>query len=271
VRRLVRRAPRGPDEWRWDPAGHALDEAALAGAGAVVHLAGVGVGDRRWSDAHKRAVLRSRVDGTTTVAAAVAATPADTRPVLLSASAVGWYGDTGDDAVSEDAPSGDGFLADVVRQWEAATAPAVEAGARVVLLRTGIVLSPNGGALGKVLPLFRLGLGGRLGSGRQWMPWITLDDEVRAIRFLIGADLAGPVNLVGPHPVRNADYTRAVAAAVHRPAPAAAPAFALRAALGGFADEGVLVSQRVLPARLQQAGFSWRDDDLDAALRRILR
>lgn len=264
VVRLVRRAPRARDERQWEP-GADLDSSVLHDVGAVVHLAGVGVGDRRWTEAHKQAVLRSRVDGTTTIARAVAACP--TPPVLLSASAVGWYGDTGDEAVDETAPGGTGFLADVVRRWEAATAPAADAGARVVLLRTGVVLAAEGGALGKVLPLFRLGLGGRLGSGRQWLPWIALPDHVAAVRWLLEHDdAAGPVNLTAPEPVRNRDYTAALGRAVHRPAVAIVPAIALRVALGGFADEGVLVSQRVLPAKLEAAGFPFLFSDVQAAL-----
>ncbi len=180
---------------------------------------------------------------------------------------MGWYGDTGEAAVDESGANGRGFLADVVRQWEEATAPAEAAGARVVRLRSGVVLSPEGGALGKVLPLFKLGLGGRLGSGRQWMSWIALPDEIRAIRFLLTRDdMSGPVNLTAPEPARNRDYTKAVARAVHRPALAVVPPVALRAALGGFADEGVLVSQRVVPQRLEQAGFTFEFDDIDAAL-----
>jgi uncharacterized protein (TIGR01777 family) len=269
VVRLVRRAPRSRDERRWDPDGQAVDPGALDGADAVVHLAGAGIGDRRWSDDYKRLVRDSRVDGTTAIARAVAA--ADRPPVLLSGSAVGWYGDTGEEVTDETGSPGRGFLADVVRQWEAATRPAVDAGARVVLLRSGVVLSEQGGALRKVLPLFRLGLGGRLGSGRQWMSWIALPDHIAAMRFLLDRDdLSGPVNLTAPEPVRNRDYTKAIGRAVHRPALAIAPAPALRAALGGFADEGVLVSQRIVPSRLEQAGFTFAYDDVDAALSALL-
>src|SRR5437764_7203987 len=184
VVRLVRRAPSAADERQWDPAAGTVSADALEGADAVVHLAGVGIGDRRWNDEHKRAVLQSRVDGTRTIAAAIAAASSPP-PVLLSASAVGWYGDTREEAVDESAPNGEGFLADVVRQWEASTSAAETHGVRVVHLRSGVVLSPAGGALGKVLPLFKLGLGGRLGSGRQWMSWIALPDEIAAIRFLL--------------------------------------------------------------------------------------
>jgi uncharacterized protein (TIGR01777 family) len=264
VIRLVRRAPSAPDERRWDPERHEMDETALDGADAVVHLAGAGIGDRRWNDDHKRLVLRSRLDGTQTIAQAVAAQSAP--PALVSGSAVGWYGDTGDEAVDESAPHGEGFLADVVRQWEEATGAADAAGARVVHLRTGIVLSAEGGALAKVLPLFRLGLGGRLGSGRQWMSWIALPDHIAALCFLLDHDISGPVNLCAPEPTRNRDYTKAIARAVHRPAIAVVPPVALRAALGEFADEGVLVSQRVLPERLEKSGFAFTYQDVDAAL-----
>jgi uncharacterized protein (TIGR01777 family) len=265
VVRLVRRQPRGLDERQWDPATRTIDDDALEGADAVVHLAGAGIGDHRWTDGYRRTIRNSRVQGTATIARAIAAT--DPPPALLCGSAVGWYGDTGEEATDETGPPGRGFLAGVVRDWEAAADPAREAGARVAHLRTGVVLATRGGALGKVLPLFRLGLGGRLGSGRQWMSWIALPDHVAATRFLLDrADLDGAINVTAPEPVRNRDYTAAVARAVHRPALAPVPARALRLALGGFADEGVLVSQRVLPARLEAAGFGFTYDDVDAAL-----
>jgi uncharacterized protein (TIGR01777 family) len=270
VRRLVRRAPAGPDEVRWDPSRRQLDPADLAGVDAVVHLAGAGIGDHRWTDAYKQQIRSSRVDGTATVAAAVAAL--DHKPrVLLSGSAVGFYGDTGDNEVDETSPRGSGFLAEVVEAWEAATAPAAAAGVRVMHVRSGVVLSADGGALGKVLPLFRVGLGGRLGSGRQWMSWIALPDHVAAMRWLLSNDdISGPVNLTAPEPVRNRDYTKAVARAVHRPAFATAPAPALRAALGGVADEGVLVSQRAVPGRLERSGFAVTYADIDAAVTAVV-
>lgn len=265
VVRLVRRPPTSPDETQWRPDDHELDPAVLDGAHAVVHLAGVGIGDKRWSESYKRAVLDSRVNSTRTIADTIARL--DNKPALLSASAIGWYGDTGDEAVDETAPNGVGFLADVVRQWEEATTAASAAGARVLRLRSGIVLAADGGALAKVLPLFKLGLGGRLGSGRQWFSWIALADHIAALRFLLDrTDIDGAVNLTAPEPVRNRDYTKAIARAVHRPAPAIAPSFALRAALGGFADEGVLVSQRVVPRVLEDAGFVFTYDDIDAAV-----
>jgi uncharacterized protein (TIGR01777 family) len=266
VVRLVRRPPRAEDERAWDPAGGTIDAEALTGADAVIHLAGAGVGDRRWNDDYRSTILRSRVDGTRTVAQAIADRP-EPRPALLSMSGVGYYGDTGDDTTDESGPSGEGFLADVVRQWEAAARPASDAGARVVCLRTGVVLTAEGGALRRVLPLFKAGIGGRLGSGRQWMSWIALPDYLAAVRFLLArGDIDGPVNVTAPEPTRNRDYTKAIARAVHRPAVAVVPPFALRAVLGGFADEGVLISQRVVPGRLEAAGFAFTYDEVFAAV-----
>ncbi|WP_067820030.1 TIGR01777 family oxidoreductase [Actinomadura kijaniata] len=269
VVRLVRREPSGPDEARWDPAGGTVDAAAVEGSDAVVHLAGAGVGDRRWTASYKREIRDSRVLGTRTLAEAVASAARGPK-VLVSGSAIGFYGDTGDREVDEDAPMGRGFLAELVRDWEAAARPAAEAGVRVAHARTGIVLDGRGGLLGRVLPLFRLGLGARLGDGRQWVSWISADDEVAALRFLIDHEISGPVNLVGPSPVTNAGYTRAVARAVRRPAALAVPAFALRLALREFADEGPLISQRVLPRRLEEAGFRFAHRDLGSALEAVL-
>ncbi len=272
VLRLVRRTPRVADEAEWHPERRWVDTAALVGTDAAVHLAGVGIGDRRWSAAHKRRVLASRVDGTETLSAAMAGL--DPRPrLLLSASAIGWYGDTGGRVVDETGPLGAGFAADVVRQWEDATLAAETAGIRVIHLRSGIVLSGRGGALGKVLRLFRLGLGGRLGSGRQCFSWISLPDELAAIRFLLGPagrGLTGPVNLSAPNPVTNARYTAAIAAAVHRPAVLVVPRFALRLVLGGFADEGVLISQQVAPGVLTRAGFEFRYGEIEPAVRAVV-
>lgn len=266
VRRLVRHAPRAADETQWHPSSGVLEPSAVDGFDAVVHLAGAGIGDHRWTDDYKQLIRDSRVSGTTAVAEAVAAAAEPPR-VLISGSAVGFYGDTGEEAFDEAAPSGEGFLASVVRDWEAASAPAAEAGVRVVNIRTGIVLSPDGGLLKQMLPIFKLGLGGRLGSGRQWMSWVSIADHVAATRFLlVKDDISGPVNVTAPEPVRNKDFTKSLAHAVHRPAVAIVPSLALKAALGGFAEEGALVSQRVLPARLETAGFAFTFADVDAAL-----
>jgi uncharacterized protein (TIGR01777 family) len=272
VLRLVRRTPRTSDEHRWDPAHHSIDPALLADADAVVNLAGVGVGDHRWTAAHKARVLASRLEATSTVsralAAAAAADPGRPR-VLLSASAVGWYGDTGDRVVDETAPAGDDFLARTCVDWEAATAPAADAGIRVATLRTGLVLG-RGGLLGRIAPLFRLGLGGRLGSGRQWWPWISLTDEVAAIRFLLREPVTGPVDLTAPNPVTNADFTRELGRVLSRPTVLTVPGPALRLAVGEFARVGILAGQRAVPAVLTGAGFSFTHPDLGAALREAL-
>lgn len=265
VVRVVRGAAGGADERPWDPAAGQLDPAHLADLDAVVHLAGAGVADKRWTEARKKVVLDSRVDGTTAVAQAMA--QAQGPKVLLSASAVGWYGDTGDRLTDENGPTGEGFLAEVCRQWEAATAPAEAAGVRVAHLRTGIVLSGDGGALGPQLRVFKLGLGAPLGSGRQWLSWISLRDEVAAIRHLLTADVDGPVNLVGPAPVTNKEFTKALGRALHRPTlPIPVPGFALKALLGPFAEEGVLIGQRLQPAVLQRSGFTFAHADVGAAL-----
>ncbi|MER6814833.1 TIGR01777 family oxidoreductase [Spirillospora sp. NPDC000708] len=269
VVRLVRREPSAPDEARWSPADGCVEAAALEGADAVVHLAGAGVGDRPWTKAYKRRIRDSRLDGTRTLAEAIAA--AGRRPpVLVCGSAIGFYGDTGDREADEKSPMGAGFLAALVRDWEAAAAPAREAGIRVVYPRTGVVLARGGGMLGRTLPLFRLGLGGRLGDGTQWTSWISLPDEVAALRFLIEHEVSGPVNLTAPDPVTNAAYTEALARALHRPARLAVPKAVLRSALRDFADEGPLVSQRVLPRRLEHAGFRYRHPDVDSALAALL-
>ena len=265
VVRLVRGAPSAPDERSWDPSSRRLDPAVLADVDAVVHLAGAGVADKRWTEARKQVVLRSRVDGTTAVAQGVAASERTT--VLLSASAVGFYGDTGDRLTDESGPSGEGFLADVVRQWEAATAPA-DGAARVAHLRTGIVLADEGGALAKQLPVFKAGLGAPLGTGRQHVPWISLTDEVAAITHLLTADVSGPVNLVGPQPVTNREFTKVLGRVLRRPTlPVPVPGVVLKAALGGFAEEGVLVGQRLEPRVLEASGFSFAHRDLETALR----
>lgn len=269
VVRLVRRTPSAPDEVRWDPTAGTVDRAGLEGVQAGIHLAGAGVGEHRWTESYKRVIRESRVDGTRTFAAALASL--DPLPaVLLSGSAIGYYGDTGDTAVDESAPAGSDFLARVCVDWEASTAAAEAAGIRVVHLRTGLVMSPKGGAMQRMLPLFRLGVGGKLGSGRQYWSWIALADEVGAIRHLLTAEqTSGPVNLTAPTPVTNAEFTRALAQVVHRPAVLPVPAFALKAVLGEFSHD-VLGSQRVLPRALQASGYAFADPDLVPALRTVV-
>lgn len=269
--RLVRREPHGADEVRWTPSSGHLDPASVASTDAVINLAGAGVGDKRWTADYKRLLRSSRVDSTSTLATTIAGLPAADRPkVLINASAIGWYGDTDDREVTEDAPAGDGFLADLCRVWEAATRPAEDAGVRVVRLRSGYPLHRDGGFLKPQLLPFRLGIGGRFGNGRQWTPWISLDDWVAAAVFVLERDdIAGPVNLVGPAPVTNAEFTRDLAAAVHRPAVLPIPAAALRVGLGGLAGD-LLTSARVLPGVLGRAGFDYRHQTLPAALRAAL-
>lgn len=248
--------------------------AALAGADAVVNLAGASIGEGRWRPARRRILVASRVDATARLARAIAALPQPPR-VLVSASAVGYYGNRGEEELRESAPSGQGFLPALARAWEAAAlaaaAPPEAEDLRVVLLRFGVVLAAGGGALPPLVRLFRLGLGGRLASGRQWMPWITLDDAVNVIlAALRDPRYRGAVNAVAPQPVRNRDFTRNLAAALHRPAFCAVPAPLLRLALGRMADELLLASQRVVPARLAELGYAWRDPDLAPALARLL-
>ena len=262
VIRLVRGTPAAADEAGWDPAAGTLDPRVLAGADAVVNLAGVNAGSRRLTGARKRAVVSSRLRTTSLLATTLASAP-DTPRVLLQASAVGAYGDRGDDELTEAEPYGTTFFAGLVERWEAATAPAEAAGVRVVHLRSSIVLSPRGGALGRLLPLIRAGLGGRLGSGRQYWSWITLHDEVRAIAHLLAADVHGPVNLVAGAD-RNADVVAALAAQWHRPVVLAVPAPALRLVLGDFASE-VLGSARAVPAALGASGFAPDHGDLASA------
>ncbi len=269
VIRLVRRAPR-PGEVRWDPAAGRIDAEGLVGVEAVVHLAGEPIAAGRWTAERKRRIRESRVQGTGLLAGALASLP--TPPgVLVSGSASGYYGHRGDEVLTEDAGPGDNFTAEVAREWEAATAPAAAAGIRVTHVRLGIVLSPDGGALAKMLPVFRCGLGGQLGHGRQWMSWASLRDTVAAIRMaLIAPALAGPVNVCAPEPVTNAAFTRALARALGRPALLAVPAFALRLALGQLAEETLLASTRMVPTRLERAGFAFRDPALGPTLERLL-
>ena len=269
VMRLVRKPATEPDEIRWDPTNRTVDLDALRGIDAVVHLAGAGVGDHRWTESYKREILRSRVDGTSTIARAMAAL--EPRPrVLVSASAVGWYGDTGDHVVDESATAGRGFLADVVRAWEGAAEPARPAGIRVVHPRSGLVVSSRGGAWARMFPLFRVGLGGRLGTGRQYWSFISLRDEVCALRFLVEQDhIHGPVNLTAPSPATNNEVTKAMGRAMGRPTVLPVPSFALKVALGEFSSE-VLGSARVVPRVLEAAGFVFQDPTIDSAIRTAL-
>jgi uncharacterized protein len=269
VVRLVRRRPRAVDERSWDPPAGRIDDGALDGVDAVVNLCGAGIANRRWSHARKQILLNSRVEPTEVLAAAVAERGI---PVLVNASAAGYYGDTGDRESDESAPNGRGFLAGLCRDWEAATRRADEAGVRVVRLRTGHVLSRRGGLLGTLRPLFALMLGGRLGDGLQYMPWVHIADHVAVIRYAVETDgLAGAVNSCAPNPVTNREFTRTLARALHRPAPWFVPEIALRLAVGEDAKE-ILYSQRMVPGVLAERGFAFRHpvlaDALNAALGR---
>ncbi|MFI8523200.1 TIGR01777 family oxidoreductase [Promicromonospora sukumoe] len=246
--------PPGVRQVLWDPRTGELAPAALEGADAVVNLAGAGVGDHRWTPAYRQKLLGSRTTTTSLLARTIARL--DDPPVLVNASGTGAYGNRGDEVLTEASERGDDFLAQLVKAWENATAPAADAGARVVWLRSGIVLGASGGALGRLLPLLRLGVGGPLGSGRQWWSWITLVDELAVIRHVIGADVRGPVNAVAPEPTTNRELTRALAKALHRPAALTVPRFALRIAVGQLAAD-LVASQRVVPAVLSRTGFAW--------------
>jgi uncharacterized protein (TIGR01777 family) len=268
VLRLVRRTPAAPDERGWDPEAGRIDPGTFDGVDAVVGLGGVGIGDRPWSGARKQLIRDSRNVPTEVFAAAVAEHGV---PTFLSASGVDYYGDTGDRVIDESAPSGAGFLAEVCRDWEAATQKATDGGARVVHLRTGPVLAPAGGLLGVLKPVFKSFLGGRLGTGTQYMPWISLDDEVGGIRHALESDtIVGPINLTGPTPVTNAEFTKALAEAVHRPTSIPVPAFAIKGVLGAMGEELLLQGQRAVPARLEATGYQFRHltvgDALSAAL-----
>lgn len=264
---LVRRDP-GPGEIGWDPSAGRLDPDDLRGVDAVVHLAGAGIGDRRWTDEYKRILMDSRVDGTSLLAGALATLGADGPQVLLSGSAIGFYGERGDDELDESSSAGSGFLAEICVRWEAATAPAEAAGVRVAHLRTGIVLTPEGGALKKMLPLFKLGVGGKFGNGRQWMSWISLTDEIRAIEHLLTSTLSGAVNLTAPEPVRNADFAKTLGRVLGRPAALPVPSFGPKLLLGGeLADALLFDGQRVLPRALGADGFEFAHADLASALR----
>jgi len=260
VQRFVRRPVVASDEIQWDPKTGYVDIEALRGVDAIIHLAGVGVGDKRWTKKYKAEILNSRLLGTTAIANAVN----EVKPqVFISASAIGWYGESGNRAVIESDRAGDDFLAAVCREWEGAAD--LVTGTRVVKIRTGLVLDPTGGALGRMLPLFRLGLGGKLGNGKQWWSWITLHDQIRAITFLLENNISGPVNLTSPNPVTNQEFTSALAQAMHRPALFPAPALALKIALGGFSSE-ILGSKKVIPHALTEAGFAWDYPHITSAL-----
>ncbi len=263
VQRVVRRQAVAPDEISWNPSTSEIDLSALEAVDAVIHLAGAGVGDHRWTKKYKATILNSRLLGTTTIAQACATVKPS---VFISASAMGWYGETGNRAVDENDRAGDDFLAAVCREWEAAADLAV--GVRTVKTRTGLVLDPTGGALGKMLPLFRLGVGGRMGSGKQWWSWITLHDEVKAITHLLSSQLEGAVNITSPNPVTNEEFTAALARALHRPALLPVPGFALRLALGGFSSE-ILGSKKVLPKALTDDGFLFDYPHLTTALKEL--
>ncbi|MEY3806847.1 MAG: hypothetical protein RIR69_1659 [Actinomycetota bacterium] len=267
----VRRQPRRNDEIMWDPAEGILDPRAFDGVDAVVHLAGAGIGDKRWTEAYKKEVLESRTLGTALLAKTMASL--EHKPsVFLSGSAIGYYGAAGDEKFDETSPAGQGFLADVCVQWEKEAQPAIDAGIRTVFLRTGIVLSPKGGALKKQLPLFKLGLGGRFGNGRQWQSWISINDEVNAIIHLLTSTLSGPVNLTAPEPVTNADFTKTLASVVSRPAIVPIPSFGPKLLLGGeLADALLYTGQRVIPAALTRDGFVFAHQTLDVALRALLK
>jgi uncharacterized protein (TIGR01777 family) len=270
---LVRRTPRTADEHRWDPQHHRIDPAVLADVDAVINLAGTPIRPRPFTSSYKERLLTSRLDSTTTIseamAEAAAADPGRTR-VLLSASAVGFYGDTGSRTVTETDPAGSDFLAQVCAQWEAATAPAETAGIRVAHLRSGLVLDRSAMLMQFLGPVFRLGLGGRMGDGRQYWPWISLVDEIGAMRHLLTADVSGPVNLTGPEPVTNAEFVAELGRQLHRPTPLPVPAFALKLALGEFGRSSVVGGQRALPVRLQESGYTFTHPDLPSALRAAL-
>ncbi len=271
VVRLVRSAPKnGADEVMWDPAAGTLDASSVEGVNAAVHLSGENIGEGRWTPRKKTIIRDSRVKSTRLLAETLARLG---RPpgVLVCASAVGYYGDRGEEVLREESPAGTGFLADTCREWESAAEPAVQKGIRVVHLRSGIVLSPKGGALAKMLPPFKMGLGGKLGSGRQYMSWISLDDMIGVIIHGIETEaLSGPVNVVAPQSVTNLEFTKTLGQVLSRPTPFALPAFMVRLAFGEMADAALLASTRVVPARLQNSGYAFLHPELKGALRHVL-
>ncbi|MEY3278343.1 MAG: hypothetical protein RLZZ426_829 [Actinomycetota bacterium] len=265
VTQLVRRPARNASEISWNPATGELDSQKLSGIHAVVNLSGAGVGDHRWTERYKKTILNSRLETTGTLARAMASNPDGPR-VLINGSAIGIYGDRGNLTITEQSVRGAGFLADVVEQWEAAAAPASAAGIRVVFARTGLVLTPKGGAFAKLLPLFKLGLGGVIAGGKQYWSFISLTDEVRALQFLIETDISGAVNLTTPHPVTNAEVTKALSAALHRPALLPVPGFALDIVLGEFAKD-ITTGAKIIPEVLQNAGFVWNHPTIDDVIK----
>jgi uncharacterized protein (TIGR01777 family) len=271
VMRLVRGTPEGSDDVAWDPAAGTIDATRLEGVDAVVHLAGAGIGDKKWTPERKRLILESRSKGTDLLARTLAGLRRPPR-VLVSGSAVGYYGNRSADVLTEQAPPGDDFPAQVCLAWEAAAAPAAEAGIRLVTIRTGVVLAAHGGALHRMLLPFKLGLGGRIGSGEQYMSWIALDDHVGAVRHLLTADsVRGPVNLTAPNPVTNAEFTHALGDALHRPTLLPTPLLPLKVVYGGELVQHLLVDgQRVVPRVLETSGYQFAHPHLDDALRAVL-
>jgi uncharacterized protein (TIGR01777 family) len=269
VIRLVRRSPKS-GEIQWNPKSGTLDAAALEGTDAVIHLSGAGIGDKRWSAAYRKEILDSRTDTTALLAKTIASL--SRKPsVFLSGSAIGIYGARNDEQLTEVSTHGTGFLADVCEQWEAAAKLAVDAGVRTVYLRTGIVLSPKGGALKKLLPLFKLGVGGKFGNGKQWQSWISIDDEIGAVEYLLTANVSGAVNLTAPNPVTNAEFTKVLASVLMRPAIVPVPTFAPKILLGGeLADALLFTGQRVIPAALNASGYTFKHTTLESALRSLL-
>ena len=269
VTRLVRREAK-PGEVAWDPVAGTLDPSAFDGCDAVINLSGAGIGDKRWTTEYKEELLSSRLRTTELLASTMASL--DRMPsVFISGSAVGWYGDRGDERLDELSMSGNDFLSDLCEQWEAATLAAEKAGIRTVHLRTGIVLSAEGGALKRQLPLFKLGLGGRFGNGHQWLSWISIDDEIAAIVHLLSADMCGAVNLTAPNPVTNSEFTTTLAKVLHRPAVIPIPTFGPKMLFGGELVEALLLAgQRVSPTALQRSGYEFQHETLDVALRALL-
>ncbi len=269
VVRLVRRSPKS-GEVQWNPKAGTLDAAALEGSDAVIHLSGAGIGDKRWTNSYRKEILDSRTQTTALLANTIASLSQKPK-VFLSGSAIGIYGARNDEQLTEVSTHGTGFLADVCEQWEAAAKPAVDAGVRTVFLRTGIVLTPKGGALKKLLPLFKLGVGGKFGNGKQWQSWISIDDEIGAIEHLLTANVSGAVNLTAPNPVTNAEFTKVLASVLKRPAIVPVPTFAPKIVLGGeLADALLFTGQRVIPAALNASGYAFKHSTLESALRSLL-